>query len=98
MNIVAVTACSTGIAQTYIAADVLKYCARVRGHKIKVETQGALGINNPITSTDLGKADLVIITNDVPIDNICRFDGVTTISVAIDDIIRDPQKVIDSLS
>lgn len=98
MNIVAVTACSTGIAQTYMAADVLEHCARTRGHTIKVETQGALGIINPITYADLNEADLVILTSDVDIDNNSRFDGIKTISVTIDDILTAPQKIIDGLT
>lgn len=47
MNIIAVTACPTGIAHTYMAADALQKAAAVMGLKIKVETQGAMGIETP---------------------------------------------------
>ena len=47
MKIVAVTACPTGIAHTYMAAELLEKTAKNLGHSIKVETQGALGIETP---------------------------------------------------
>ncbi|WP_299730406.1 fructose PTS transporter subunit IIB [uncultured Endozoicomonas sp.] len=97
LNIVAVTACSTGIAQTYMAADVLEHCARAKGHTIKVETQGALGVLNPITLSDLSSADLAILTNDVAIDDVDRFHQLKTITVSIDDILTTPQDILDGL-
>lgn len=98
MKIVAVTSCSTGIAQTYMAADVLERCARAQGHTIKVETQGALGILNPISLAEIKSADLAIITCDVPIDDVARFRAIKTIEVTIDDILKSPQVIIKSLS
>ena len=50
MKIVAITACPTGIAHTYMAAEALEKAAIKMGHKIKVETQGAIGIENKISS------------------------------------------------
>lgn len=97
LNIVAVTSCTTGIAQTYMAADVLERCARAKGHTIKVETQGALGIINPITSSDLRSADVVILTDDMAIGDVARFAGMTIVTVAIDDILTAPHKIIDRL-
>ena len=98
LNIVAVTSCTTGIAQTYMAADVLERCARAKGHAIKVETQGALGIINPITPSDLRCADVVILTDDMPIDDVARFAGMTIVTATIDDILTAPHEIIDRLT
>lgn len=98
LNIVAVTSCTTGIAQTYMAADVLERCARAKGYAIKVETQGAFGIMNPITDNDLFSADFAILTTDTVINNAERFDSIKTIRVNIDDILTEPHKIIDSLA
>lgn len=54
MKIVAVTACPTGIAHTYMAAEQLEKTARKLGHAIKVETQGAMGIENELRQADIG--------------------------------------------
>ncbi|CAM2819734.1 PTS EIIB type-2 domain-containing protein [Vibrio ordalii] len=61
MKIIAVTACPTGIAHTYMAADSLKKEANKRNISIKVETQGAMGVENPLTVADIVNADLILI-------------------------------------
>ncbi|WP_062263143.1 PTS fructose transporter subunit IIB [Endozoicomonas arenosclerae] len=94
MNIIAVTACSTGIAETYMAAEVLERCARTRGHSIKVETQGALGILDALSSQDIESADIAILTNDIAINGNDRFTGLKTFHVSIDDILESPQDII----
>ena len=57
MNIVAVTACPTGIAHTYMAAEQIEKTAKALGHHIKVETQGAMGIENELSAEDIREAD-----------------------------------------
>lgn len=88
MNIVAVAACPTGIAHTYMAAEALEKAAKKLGHKIKVETQGAIGIENKITSKDVDKADLIILAIDIKIKEPKRF----TVGKPVYNV--DPQKVI----
>ena len=56
MKIVAVTACPTGIAHTYMAAEQLEKTAKKLGHSIKVETQGAMGIENKLTEAEIAAA------------------------------------------
>ena len=73
MNIVAVTACPTGIAHTYMAAAALQKAAKNLGHKIKVETQGSIGIETKITQKEADEADLVILAADVAIQEEGRF-------------------------
>ncbi|WP_378954192.1 PTS fructose transporter subunit IIB [Pelosinus sp. sgz500959] len=73
MNIVAVTACPTGIAHTYMAAAALQKTAASLGHKIKVETQGAIGIENKIGPKEAETADFVIFAVDVAVKEEQRF-------------------------
>lgn len=75
MKIVAVTSCPVGLAHTYMAAESLKKAAVKRGITIKVETQGAMGIENKLTSQEIKEADIVIIAADVSIQNSERFQG-----------------------
>jgi len=73
LNIVAVTACPAGIAHTYMAAKQLEQTARKLGHKIRVEVQGAAGIENQLTQAEVDRADVVVIASDVPIEHDDRF-------------------------
>lgn len=73
MNIVAVTACPAGIAHTYLAADQLEKTAAKLGYCIKVETQGATGIENELSQSDVDAADAVIIASDIGIERPERF-------------------------
>jgi PTS system fructose-specific IIC component len=67
-NLVAVTACATGIAHTFMAAQELEQAAQEQGDTIKVETQGAVGAENKLTSADIAAADVVIIAADTKVD------------------------------
>ena len=73
LRIVAVTACPAGIAHTYMAAQQLERVARKLGHQIRVEVQGAAGIENQLSQAEVDKADLVVIASDVPIEHNHRF-------------------------
>ena len=74
MRYVAVTACPTGIAHTYMAAEKLQMAASEAGHEIKVETQGSIGAENVLTAADIAAADAVIIAADknVELDRLRR--------------------------
>ncbi|MFB9136801.1 PTS fructose transporter subunit IIBC [Vibrio olivae] len=73
-KIVAITACPTGVAHTFMAAEALEEVGGRLGHQIKVETRGSVGAKNQLTAQEIADADLVIIAADieVPLD---RFDG-----------------------
>lgn len=73
MKIVAVTACPTGIAHTYMAATALEKAAKQLGHAIKVETQGSIGIENKISTREAEEADVVILAADVAVKEDSRF-------------------------
>ncbi len=73
MNIVGITACPTGIAHTYMAAEKLEVTAKTLGHNIKVETQGSK-IENILTQEEINNADLILLAIDKEID-LNRFGG-----------------------
>ncbi len=68
LKILAITACPTGVAHTFMAAEALKTKAEELGHNIKVETRGSVGAENKITKTDIKNADLVIIAADIAVN------------------------------
>jgi fructose-specific phosphotransferase system IIB component len=94
MKIVAVTACPTGIAHTYMAAEQLEKTAKALGHQIKVETQGAMGIENELSVKEIRAADIVIFAVDIEVEKKERFEGVKTIQVPVQEAIKNPKGVI----
>jgi fructose-specific phosphotransferase system IIB component len=98
MRIVAVTACPTGIAHTYMAAEKLEKTAQALGHQIKVETQGAMGIENELSTADIQAADGVIFAVDIAVEQRERFDGKKVLQVPVQEAIKDPKGVIAKLS
>ncbi|WP_375748241.1 PTS fructose transporter subunit IIB [Vibrio sp. HN007] len=95
MKIVAVTACPTGIAHTYMAADALKKEAQKKNIQIKVETQGAMGIENPLNASDIASADLVLIASDIEVEQRARFTGSKIHCVTIEEVLIDVSQVLD---
>ncbi len=93
MKIVAVTACPTGIAHTYMAAEKLEQAAKRLGHAIKVETQGAMGIENELSDVDIRDADAAIVAADIEIENRDRFAKLRMIEVPVQEAIRNPDAV-----
>ncbi len=94
-NIIAVTACPTGIAHTYMAAEALKKTAAVMGHAIRVETQGAAGAKDQLSEAELAAADLVILAADTHVE-LTRFAGKTVYETSTSMAIRDTQAVIEA--
>ena len=93
MKIVAVIACPTGIAHTYMAADALVKAASKFNVQIKVETQGAMGIENPLTPVDITHADRVLIVSDIEIEQAGRFEGMNIVKIPIEDVLLNVDKV-----
>lgn len=73
-SVLAVTACPTGVAHTYMSAEALEAEAKKRGWNIKVETRGSVGVGNEITEEEIAKADLVIVAADIEV-NVDKFAG-----------------------
>ncbi|WP_419237519.1 PTS fructose transporter subunit IIBC [Photobacterium leiognathi subsp. mandapamensis] len=73
-KIVAITACPTGVAHTFMAAEALETEAKRQGYDVKVETRGSVGAKNQLTAEEIEAADLVIIAADIDVD-LSRFNG-----------------------
>lgn len=91
--IVAVTACTTGIAHTYMAEEALKKQAAQMGVGIKVETNGASGVGNRLTADDIKQAKGVIIAADKAVE-MDRFDGKQLIARPVADGIKKSEELI----
>ncbi|MDI9530614.1 MAG: fructose PTS transporter subunit IIB [Anaerolineaceae bacterium] len=94
MKIVAVTSCATGIAHSYMAAEALKKAAKELGDVIKIEVQGALGLENKLSSRDIQEAELVIWAVDVGVREKERFKGKIIVQLGPNEAIRNAKKVI----
>jgi PTS system fructose-specific IIC component len=92
--IVAVTACPTGIAHTYMAEDSLKKKAKELGVDIKVETNGSEGIKNRLTTQDIERATGVIVAADKKVE-MARFDGKHLVNRPVGDGIRKTEELIN---
>lgn len=93
-KVLAVTACPTGIAHTYMAADALKLKAKEMGVDIKVETNGSGGAKNVLTPEEIAEAPAIIVAADTKVD-MDRFDGKPVIEVPVADGIRRPEELIE---
>jgi fructose-specific phosphotransferase system IIB component len=97
MKIVAVTACPTGIAHTYMAAEQLQKSAKKFGHSIKVETQGSMGIENEISQAEVDAADLAIFAVGIPVLNKDRFAKIKVLEVGVQEAIKKPDAIFEKL-
>lgn len=93
--VLAVTACPTGIAHTYMARDALKKQAEKMNIKIKVETNGSSGIKNHLTEQDIERATGIIVAADVHVET-DRFDGKNVVEVPVADGIKRPEELINT--
>ncbi len=93
-KIVAITACIAGIAHTYMAAANLKKYAKKEGDEIKVETQGAMGIENKLSSQDIKDADVVIFAVDTSVSGKERFVGKKVLKIGTSEVIKDGDSAI----
>lgn len=95
--IVAVTACPTGIAHTYMAAEAIEKKAKELGYQVKVETRGSAGAKNVLTDDEIAKATGVIVACDtnVPTD---RFDGKKVIECQVSDGINKTEEIVKRIA
>ena len=94
--IVAVTACTTGIAHTYMAEESLIKTGEEMGVNVRVETNGASGVGTPLTAEEISKAVGVIVAADKAVET-ARFDGKKLISKPVAAGIRQPQELIQNI-
>ncbi|GAQ01099.1 PTS fructose transporter subunit IIB [Companilactobacillus farciminis] len=94
-KIVAVTACIAGVAHTYMAAENLKKYAKKEGYDIKVETQGAMGVEHRLSQEDIDAADVVIFAVDTTVSESDRFEGKKILKVGTSEVVKDGKSTID---
>ncbi|WP_174507906.1 PTS fructose transporter subunit IIB [Klebsiella oxytoca] len=97
MNIVGITACTAGIAHTYIAKEKLIQAALSLGHNIKVETQGSIGVDDKLSLEDIAKADIVIFATDIGIGGLERFKDKQVVEVPISTVVKSPKSLIQKI-
>lgn len=94
-KIVGVTACSAGIAHTYMAAESLEKAGEDKGYAIKIETQGSIGIENKLTDKEIEEADVVILAVEINIE-MDRFLGKKVLRVRASEAIKNPNGLIET--
>ncbi|SEJ00793.1 PTS system, fructose-specific IIB component [Alkalibacterium gilvum] len=95
MKIVAVSACIAGLAHTYMAKTKLEKEASKRGYDIKVETQGAMGIENKISEEEAKNADVAIFAVDTNVSERDRFSGKPVLEVGTKEAIKNIEDVLN---
>ncbi|MGT2929321.1 PTS fructose transporter subunit IIB [Streptococcus dentasini] len=100
MKVVAVTACPTGVAHTYMAQEAIEKECRKRGYDVKVETQGSMGIENELDQDDVANADVVILAVAIGIDGLERFeekeDKGKVLNIDPSEVIKHPAEALDT--
>ena len=97
MKILAITACTAGIAHTYIAKEKLENAAKELGDSIKVETQGSIGVENELTPEEVRDADVILISADIRV-NKERFKGKPVVEIPISTVMKSPKGVINKVN
>jgi fructose PTS system EIIBC or EIIC component len=96
-KIVAICACTAGMAHTYIAKQKIENEAKKRGWDYKVETQGAAGIENSLTEQDLKQADVIILASDISIENADRLEPYKNIiKVSTGEAVKNTVHIFDN--
>ncbi len=93
-EILGITACPTGIAHTYMAAESLEAAGKEMGHFVKIETQGQSGVKNKLTKEEIKNAKAIIIAADIDID-LSRFKGKKILKAKVADGIHKPKELIE---
>ena len=95
-RVLAVTACPTGIAHTYMAAEALEKAGKEMNYLLKAETNGSSGAKNVLTAEEIANCDGIIIAADKSVE-MSRFDGKPVISVPVSEGIHKPQELINKI-
>ena len=95
-RVLAVTACPTGIAHTYMAAEALEKAGREMNYLLKAETNGSAGAKNVLTAEEIAACDGIIVAADKSVE-MSRFDGKPVLSVPVSDGIHKPKELIEQI-
>lgn len=96
-KLIALCACPMGLAHTFMAAAAVEKAAKEMGYDVKVETQGADGIQNELTDTDISEAKIIIHSVAVTPLGMDRFEGYEVYEVSLQEIIKNPKGVIKEI-
>ena len=96
-KLIAICACPMGLAHTFMAAEAIEEAGKKAGYEVKVETQGADGIQNRITEQDIKEATIIIHSVAVTPEGIERFEGVEVYEVELQDIIKNADSIIKEI-
>ncbi|MGB7594829.1 MAG: fructose PTS transporter subunit IIB [Erysipelotrichaceae bacterium] len=97
MNIIGITACTAGIAHTYIVAEKIQSAAIEAGHQCKIETQGTIGVQNKLTKEDVDACDVVIIAHDISVGGMERFAGKPVVDIPVSVAMKNPKSLIATI-
>lgn len=94
-KIVAVTACPTGVAHTFMAAEALAEAGKAMGHAIRVETQGSVGAQDKLTEEEIADADVVVLACDIDVDP-SRFAGKRIYRTSTGNALKKPRPTLEA--
>ncbi|XGA78747.1 PTS fructose-like transporter subunit IIB [Halomonas sp. CH40] len=94
-KIVAVTACPTGVAHTFMAAEALAEAGRAMGHAIRVETQGSVGAQDQLSEEEIADADVVVLACDIDVDP-ARFAGKRVYRTSTGNALKKPRPTLEA--
>ncbi|NCB32485.1 MAG: PTS fructose transporter subunit IIB [Erysipelotrichia bacterium] len=97
MKIVGVTACTAGIAHTYIVAEKIQTAAKEAGHECKIETQGTIGVQNKLTDQEIKDADVVVLAHDIQVGGMERFKDKHVVDIPISIAMKSPKSLIATI-
>jgi len=97
MKIVGITACTAGIAHTYIAKEKLVKAAKELGYQVNIETQGTIGVEDELTPESIKEADVVLIAADINVGGKERFVGKRVLEVPISVVIKSPKALLKKI-
>ena len=97
MKIVGITACTAGIAHTYLVKEKLVRAAQELGHEIHIETQGSIGTEDTLTPEQIAQADVVIISADIGVSGRERFSGKKVVEVPMKIALNSPKALLNKI-
>lgn len=96
MKLVAICACTSGIAHTYMAKEKLRQSAEALGHEIHIETQGTIGVEDELTPEQIAEADAVILAVDIKVDT-SRFKNKRVMEVPTSLVLKAGKQIIQKV-
>ena len=96
-KIIGITACTAGIAHTYIVAEKIQQAATEAGHECKIDTQGTIVAQNELTPEDIKAADVVILAHDIAVGGDERFKGKPVVDIPISVAMKSPKSLIATI-